>query len=156
MATGRGIVATSLLLWGVGFTHAAVTWPANAVVAFFAGGAVLTFIAEVVGINLGLLEHHVAPRFVGVPLYLLFAWTGAIYPPFRIALVVLDGWAAAALTAVIVTAYDVLTDHRGVAEGYWSYTDDLPGPRFRGVPWWNYAAWFVLGLLTSLLAVPFL
>jgi hypothetical protein len=156
MATPPRIVVITVLLWIVGFSHAALTWPGGAVVAFFVGGACLTFAAEAVGIDLGLLEHHVTPKVVGVPLYLLFAWTGAIYLPFRLALLALDGAAAALLAAAIATGYDVLTDHRGVAEGYWSYTDGLPGPRFKGVPWWNYAAWFVLSFLTSLLAVPFL
>jgi hypothetical protein len=156
MATGRRIVVTSLLLWGVGVAHAALTWPAGAVLAFFLGGACLTFLAEAAGINLGLLEHHVGPKVAGVPPYLLFAWTAAIYPSFRVASFVFEGWAAVALTAVIATTYDVLTDHRGVADGYWSYTDAVPGPRFRDVPWWNYAAWFGLSFLTALLAVPFL
>ena len=60
------------------------------------------------------------------------------------------------VAAVIATAYDVLTDFRGVADGHWTYTDDLPGPRHRGVPWWNFAGWLTISGLTAAFAVPFL
>ena len=53
-------------------------------------------------------------------------------------------------------AYDILTDHRGVADGHWTYVDDIPGPRHLGVPWWNYVGWFVVSCTTAALALPFL
>lgn len=156
MASSRSFVGSVVAVGLVALAHAAFTWPAYAVVAFFGGGALVAFVAEAVVINLDWLEHHVGPKAVGVPLYVLFGWTGVIYVMFRIALLVTSGWAAVAIAGALATGYDVLTDHRGVADGHWTYTDDVPGPRDRGVPWWNYAGWFVISCLTAAFAVPFL
>lgn len=149
----RAFVASTVALGVVAVGHAVVTWPARMTVAFFAGGALVAFIAEAVVIRLGMLDHHVGPKALGVPLYVLFGWTGVVYAAFRLALLVTDGWPAVALAALLATGYDALTDPRGVAEGFWSYTDDLPGPRPAGVPWWNTVGWFVISALTAGFAV---
>jgi hypothetical protein len=154
--SSRTFALTTVALGSVSLVHAALTWPVAATVAFFGGGALVAFLAEAVVIRLDWLEHHVGPKLTGVPVYVLFGWTGIVYVTFRIALLVTDGWVAVAAAAVIATAYDVLTDFRGVADGHWTYTDDLPGPRHRGVPWWNFAGWLVISGLTAAFAVPFL
>jgi uncharacterized membrane protein len=156
--SGRTFAATTVALGVVALAHAAVTWPTAATLAFFGGGALVAFVAEAMVIELGWLEHHVGPKVVGVPLYLLFGWTGTVYVAFRVALLATDGagTAAVAVAAVLATAYDLLTDHRGVEEGHWTYTDDLPGPRHRGVPWWNFVGWLVVSSLTAAFAVPYL
>ena len=154
--SSRTFAATTAAVGLVALAHAFLTWPLDATVALFGGGAVVAFAAEAVVINLGLLEHHVGPKLLGVPLYVLLGWTGAVYVAFRVALLATDGWAAVALGAVLATTYDVLVDHQGVEKGYWTYTDDLPGPRHRGVPWWNFAGWFAVSTITAGFAVPFL
>ena len=133
----------------VSLAHAAVTWPPRATAAFFVGGAALAFVAEAVVIALGWLEHHIGPKVLGVPLYVLFGWTGAVYISYRAALVVTDGWTAVVLCGLLATTYDLATDHQGVAEGHWTYTDDLPGPRLREVPWWNFVGWLVISTATA-------
>jgi uncharacterized membrane protein len=155
--TDRRTFATTIAAFGtLCLVHALVTWPLAATVALFFGGATVAVLAEVVVVELGWLDHHVGPQLAGVPLYVLFGWTGAVYAAFRGALLVTDGWLAVAAGAALATGWDLLTDHRGVANGYWTYTDDLPGPRFRGVPWWNFAGWLVVSATTAGLAVPFL
>ncbi len=139
----------------VALVHAFLTWPPEAVIALFGGGALVAFVAEAVVINLGLLEHHVDPKIYGVPVYVLFGWTGIVYVAFRVALLGTGEWLAVAVAAALAAGYDLLADHRGVADGYWTYTDDFPGPRFRGVPWWNYVGWIVISSTTAALAVPF-
>ena len=156
MADSRQFAAITLALGIVALAHAALTWPVRATIAFFGGGALVAFVAEAVVINVGWVDHHVGPKALGVPLYVLAGWTGAVYVAFRAALLVSDGTVAVALAAGLATGYDLLTDHRGVAEGHWTYTDDLPGPRYRGVPWWNFAGWVVISSVTAALAVPFL
>ena len=156
MTSGRVFSASTVLLGLVTVGHALLTWPVTATVALFGGGAIVAFVAEAVVIARDWLEHHVGPRALGVPLYVLFGWTGVTYVAFRVGLLVADGWIAVLLTGVFATSLDLLTDHRGVADGHWTYIDDLPGPRYRGVPWWNYAGWFVVSCLTAALAVPFL
>ena len=156
MADRHGFVATVLAIGLIALGHAAITWPRLATVAFFGGGAIVAFTAEAVAINRGWLAHHIGPKLLGVPIYLLFGWTGTIYIAFRVALLVADGWLAVLVAGVLATSYDVLIDHRQVTNGYWSYGDGLGGPRFRGVPWWNFAAWLVISCLTAALALPFL
>ena len=156
MPSSRAFAGTTVVLGLLSLSHAALTWPATATVAFFGGGAAVAFLAEAVVIGLDWLEHHVGPKVIGVPLYVLFGWTGLVYVSFRLSLLVTDGWLAVGVTALLATAYDALTDFRGVADGHWTYTDGLPGPRSRGVPWWNFAGWFVISGITAALAVPYL
>jgi uncharacterized membrane protein len=156
VSRSRQFAATTVAVGLLALAHAAVTWPSAAVLAFFVGGATVAFLAEAVVIRLGWLEHHIGPKALGVPLYVLFGWTGAVYVAFRLSLFVVDGWPAVVAAAALATAYDVLVDHRGVADGYWSYTDDLPGPRYRGVPWWNFVGWFLISSLTAAFALPLL
>jgi uncharacterized membrane protein len=156
MPSSRTFAATTTAIGLIALAHAALTWPWRATLALFAGGAVIAFVAEAVVIELGWLEHHVGPKLLGVPLYVLFGWTGVVYFSFRLALLVLSGLPAVALGAAIATSYDILSDHQGVADGHWTYTDDLPGPRPREVPWWNFVGWVVISAATAGLALPFL
>src|SRR6056297_3580097 len=48
--------------------------------------------------------------------------TGGI-PPLQGWEDVNGGWPAVIAAAGLATGYDILTDHRGVEEGYWTYTD---------------------------------
>jgi uncharacterized membrane protein len=153
---GQRYAATTVALGVVALAHAALTWPGAATLALFGGGALVAFVAEAVVIDLGWLEHHVGPKLLGVPLYVLFGWTGVVYVAFRVALLGTGGWAAVAVAAALATASDVLSDPRGVADGHWTYTDGLPGPRFRGVPWWNFAGWLAVSAVTAAFALPFL
>ncbi len=156
MTSGRVFAILTVFLGIATLAHAVFTWPLHATLAFFVGGAIIAFIAEAVVINANWLEHHIGPKIVGVPLYLLFGWTGTIYIAFRLALFVTDGWTAVVAAGILATTYDVLTDHLGVENGYWTYTDDLPGPRYRGVPWWNFVGWLAISSLTAAFAIPFL
>lgn len=153
---GRLFAASTVAIGVLALGHAAVTWPTRATLALFGGGALVAFAAEAVVIERGWLEHHVGPQVAGVPLYVLFGWTGVVYAAFRVALLATDGWPAVLLAALLATGYDLLTDYRGVADGHWTYIDDLPGPRHRGVPWWNYAGWFAISTVTAAFALPFL
>lgn len=137
----------------VAFGHALVTWPLPDVLALFVGGAVLALLAEASVIRLGLLQHAMTPRLAGVPLVVLAAWPATTYVFYRIALLALPaGVEAAAVAAVLGTAYDVVADPQGVREGVWSYPEHrFSSPRLRGVPWWNFAGWLVLVFATAML-----
>ncbi len=150
----RSFIGITVLLGMVAFVHALVTWPIAATIALFGGGAVLAFLGEAIAINGGWVRHHLGTTVLGVPLFVLFGWVGVAYIALRVALLVVRGVPAVLVAASLPTMYDVLTDHYGVEAGYWSYTDELPGPRYRGVPWWNYAGWFVLVGATTALAIP--
>jgi len=156
MTSSRTFVATTVMLGVAAYAHALLTWSLEGAVALFVGGAVLAFVGEVIVVNFGWLEHHVGPKVAGVPLYVLPGWTAIIYVAVRVALVITDGWMVVPIAAALATGYDVLADNRSVEDGYWTYTDDLPGPQHGEVPWWNYAGWFAISGVTASLAVQFL
>ncbi|WP_312910357.1 carotenoid biosynthesis protein [Natronosalvus caseinilyticus] len=156
MPGSRQFALTTVFVGVIALLHATFTWPTRATIAFFVGGALIAFVAEALVIGIGWLEHHVGPKVAGVPLYVLFGWTGVIYVALRLAFFTVDGWSAVVLAAALATGYDLLVDHQGVEEGYWTYTDNLPGPRRRGVPWWNFLGWFVISGLTAAIAVSLL
>src|SRR6056297_4306838 len=156
MPNARTFVGSVLALWVVALATALLTWPLDATVALFVGGAAIAYVSELVVIQLGWLEHHVGPTALGVPLYVLAGWTGVVYVAFRFALLATDGWFAVALAAVLATAYDAVTDPTGVADGHWTYHTDLGGPTYRGVPWWNFAGWLGVAGATAGLASLFL
>lgn len=151
----RAFVASTVGLGVAAFLHALWTWPTDAILVFFGGGMAIAFVAEAVVINAGLLDHHIGPKLLGVPLYILPAWAGGLYLWFRVALLVADGWPAVALTAVLATTYDALIDNRGVEDGRWTYSD-VPGPWHGQVPWWNYVGWLAIVSATAGLATPYL
>ena len=134
--------------------HAIIVWPIHAVVVFFVGGAFIAFTFEWIAIRSGVLDHHTGPYIDGVPIYLLAAWPGTIYIAFQISLLFTESWAVIVLSALIATFYDIATDHYGIEAGNWTYSNSIPGPTFRGVPWWNFGAWFVISALTVLIAYP--
>jgi uncharacterized membrane protein len=156
MPNTRTFVGSVLALWGVALATAVLTWPLEAAVALFVGGAAIAFAAELAVVQLGWLEHHVGPKLLGVPLYVLAGWTGTVYVAYRVALLATEGWPAVALAAVLATAYDVTADPRGVADGHWTYHTDLGGPSYQGVPWWNFAGWLVVAAATAGVASLFL
>lgn len=136
------------------FVHGLLTWSWRPTVAVFLGGFLVALAAELIGVGSGLVEHNLRPQFAGVPLSILLAWPAVVYVCYRIALLVAPAdLEAAALAAAIATAVDAATDPDGVRNGVWSYPESsVSSPRFRGVPWWNFVAWFVIVFLTALLA----
>jgi uncharacterized membrane protein len=146
---------TNVVLAGLALGHAGLTWPVRATVALFVGGAILAFVAEVLVVRAGLLEHAIEPQFLGVPISVVLVWPAVVYVALRVALVFTDpGLAAAGLAAVIATAFDVLTDPQGVAENVWTYPDHrLSAPRFYDVPWWNFAGWFVIVFASAMIPI---
>lgn len=153
MPEDRQIVWTSVGLALLALAHAVLTWAPTATAALFLGGAVVAFVAEVLAVRTGWLDHHVEPQVLGVPPYVLAGWTAVIYGATRLALLAVDGWLAVPIAAVLATGYDVLSDNYGVAEGYWTYDEAVPGPWHGDVPWLNYAGWLVVSGLTAGLAV---
>lgn len=146
---------TNAVLFAVALGHAALTWPPERTVALFVGGAAIAFGAELVGVRAGLLEHSLRPRVGGVPVTVVLVWPAVVYVCYRLALLVVPGGLpAAALAATVGAVSDLLTDPNGVREGIWRYPEHpLSEPRLWGVPWWNFAAWFVLVFVTALVPV---
>ena len=137
--------AGSLALAALAVAHGALTWGPVAAATFAAVAVALAFVAELVVVALGLLDHHTSPKVAGVAVPALLGWVGVTYLSYRAVLLVVAPDVAPVAAAVLATAYDVAADPRGVDEGLWSYPESrLSEPRYRGVPWWNFAGWLVL------------
>ena len=151
----RRYVRPILLLGALALGHGLLTWPADRTLALFVGGAAIAFVAEVVGVQLGLIEHRLEPQVLGVPVIVLLGWPATVYVTLRLALVALPlGVGAALLAAVLATLQDVVLDPRGVEDGAWRYPRvPVSVERYRDVPYWNFAAWFVISFVTALLPV---
>lgn len=155
MDATRRFQLTNLVLAGLALGHASLTWPWRATVALFVGGALLAFVAELVVVRGGLLEHAIEPQVFGVPVSVVLVWPAVVYVALRVALLVTNpGLAAAGLAALMATAFDVLTDPSGVAEGVWTYPDHrLSALRFYDVPWWNFAGWLVIVFASAMVPI---
>lgn len=151
----RRFVLGALVVGSAALAHAVRIWPALTTLTMFLGGAVIALLAEAVGVRWGLLRHHARPQLFGVPVVVLLAWPATAYVFYRAAVLVApSGLPAALLAATTATLFDVATDHVGVDRGHWEFPPSaVPGPRSRGVPWWNFVAWFCLILLTAMLPV---
>lgn len=149
----RRYAAGNLLLFAGALGHALLTRSLPAVLALFAGGALLAFLAEAAAVRSGLLCHRLHPKLAGVPLPIPLAWPGVTYVSYLAALLVVpSGVAAAALAALLATAADLLADPVAVREGVWVYPRSrLSEPRFRGVPWWNFLGWIALVFTVAML-----
>lgn len=149
----RRFVVGSLAFAIVALVHALLTWPLRSTLALFLGGVAIAFLAEAAGVRLGLLRHAIQPQVAGVPVVVVLAWPATAYVFYRGAvLLVPPGLPAALVAAGAAMVFDLLTDHIGVEQGYWAYpTSPVPGPRIRGVPWWNFVAWFILVFVTAML-----
>lgn len=156
MARERIFIASTVLIGALSLIHALVTWPSGATIALFAAGGLVAFLGEAIAIRAGFVEHYLGRSVWNVPLYVLGGWVGVTYVAFRVALLITDGIVAVLVAASLATIYDVTVDHTGVERGYWSYPADPPGPRHRGVPWWNYAGWFLFVCVTTAITMPWL
>lgn len=136
----------------IALAHALWTWPLDRVLVLFVGGATIAFLSEAAIIKLGVLKHHTTPKVAGVPLAVVAVWPAVVYVFLRVSLLaVTDAVPAAALTAVLATAWDLLADPPSVGD-LWIYPESVvSSPRFRGVPWWNFAGWLLIVFTTALL-----
>ena len=151
-ATARRYVGSQIALFLATLLHAFLTWPLPEVLALFAGGAAVAFAVEAPAIRAGLFTHYLRPKLAGVPVSILLAWPAVVYLAVRAASLVVDGSVAVAgVAAVLATLADAVVEPRAVRDGAWAYADVLPGPRVRGVPWWNAAGWLGVVFVTALL-----
>lgn len=104
---------------------------------------------------------RLGPKFLGlVPLLIPAAWFMMMYPSFVITTHVLpERWkgatrlvGAAAIGALVMTAWDLVMDPLMVAVGYWVW--DRKGAYF-GIPLQNYAGWWLTTFVTFLLFLLF-
>ncbi len=127
------------------------------------GGLGLSWLAEWAGTSLGFLfggytyTAELQPQLLGVPLLIPLAWVMMLPPAWAAAAALLGKgarrrWAFALVSALALTAWDLLLDPQMVAWGFWSWNP--PGGYF-GIPWSNYLGWLVIaGTISFLVGGP--
>lgn len=94
------------------------------------------------------------PQLFGVPLLIPLAWLMMLPAAWAIANLLAGQrpwWRFVALSAVILTAWDLFLDPQMVAWGYWIWEN--PSGYF-GIPWSNYAGWLLTGAVLTVLSRP--
>jgi putative membrane protein len=140
-----GLAATSVL-------SAARRWGPRR--AALAAAAVLpaTTLVESVGTRTGVpfgryrYAGELRPEVGGVPAVVPLAWLAMALPSREAAHAALGPATGPArrvlLGSLALTAWDLFLDPQMVGEGYWGWAR---AGRYRGIPWTNFAGWFVAG-----------
>lgn len=153
----------TLLAFGFALTHGSQRLGWRWALVLLAITFAVSLALESVGVATGLIygPYHytdmLGPRFLGLAPYLIpVAWFMMTYPSLVITESLLpspaQSWrkvlGAAAVGAVVMTAWDVAMDPMMVSRGHWVWEVDGP---FFGVPLQNYWGWWLTMFLTFLL-----
>lgn len=129
----RMMVAVALFAWGVEWLGSTTGFPFGSYV--YSG--------------------RLQPQLLGVPLIIPLAWWMMLVPAWGMSEMILgrrrQPLLFAALAAVVFTAWDLYLDPQMVAHSLWLW--QTPGEYF-GIPWVNYAGWWLAAFLLTLLLRP--
>lgn len=137
--------------------------------AFFIAG-LFTWAAEAIGSKTGFpfgiydYTDALQPQVVGVPLLIPLAWFMMLPCAWVIAQVIAAPWQGrvyypavyAAITGAAITAWDFFLDPQMVEWGFWRWSPNNPDTlgSYFGIPWANFAGWFLTATLATALARP--
>jgi uncharacterized membrane protein len=119
--------------------------------------ALLGFAAEALGVRFGLpFGHYVytgalQPQLLGVPIVMAPAWMVLVaFARDAASRLRLRGWRAILFAAFLTTATDLVIDPLAANRlGYWTWLD---GGSYYGVPFLNFAGWFLTALVACRVA----
>jgi uncharacterized membrane protein len=165
-APSTAYLLVPLVLGGFSLCHAIYTLGLRHALAFFALSTVISLAFEAVGVATGAIygPYHymdrLGPRLLQVPLVVPLAWFMVIYPSYGLANYLADGRVVsrrrpgaarliglAALSAMLMTAWDLAVDPQMVMAGNWVW--HVEGAYF-GVPVQNFVGWLVTTLTVYL------
>jgi len=148
-----------VLMGGFSLTHAVYTLGIWHAAGFFALSIAVSFTFEAIGVATGSVfgPYHysdtLGPKLLDVPLLIPLAWFMVIYPSYALANYITTGRAVSRprtklprlvgvvlLSAVLMTAWDLLLDPQATQEGYWVW--DTQGAYF-GIPVQNFVGWLI-------------
>ena len=121
---------------------------------------VVTLLVEAVGTGTGFpfgrytYTDRLQPQILHVPLLIPIAWFMMLPCAWVVAAATAHNrWAFAAASATALTVWDLLLDPQMVNWQLWIW--DNPGGYF-GIPWSNFAGWFITGFILTALLYPML
>jgi len=151
-----------LLLGGFSLSHAIYKLGLRHALTFLALVAFISLAFEAVGVATGAVygpyryTHKLGPQVFGVPLVVPFSWFMVIYPSYALANYLADGRVVsrprpglarliglAALSAMLMTAWDLAVDPQMVMYGHWVW--HVEGAYF-GIPVQNFIGWLATTL----------
>jgi putative membrane protein len=143
-----GSVLVMLRYWHPGTVLRAVT-------VVLAGSWLLEYTGSTTGMPFG-AYHYTAllqPQLGNVPTWVPMAWLMMLPPVWTVAGTVAPRprWAFTTVAALALTAWDFFLDPLMAGWGVWVW--DSPGGYF-GIPWTNFAGWFLSGALLTWLVRP--
>jgi|GEM_PF-979760 hypothetical protein len=116
---------------------------------------IVPFLGEFIGANvLKVVSYPIRPKFLGVPLSIIFGWYKAIHTSYAVAALAVGTTSASQLaagTAIAATALDLAIDPMAVDSGLWSWHKGgcyASGVRSvngtYGIPIGNFIVWLIL------------
>ena len=165
-ASRLAFILVPLLMGGFSLSHAIYTLGLRHALTFLAITALVSLAFEAVGVATGAVygPYHytdrLGPQLFDVPLVVPLSWFMVIYPSYALANVLADGRVVsapkprlgrlvglAALSALIMTAWDLVLDPQMVRDGHWVW--HVEGAYF-GIPVQNYVGWLATTLTVYL------
>lgn len=134
--------------------------------------AIVTFAAEYIGSKTGFpfgiysYTASLQPQLGDVPLVIPLAWFMMLLPSWAVASLIVSRLenqlpkstryvAFVILSAAAISAWDLFLDPQMVGWGFWEWQANTIGPgNYFGIPWSNYAGWFLTGILATLVIPP--
>ena len=148
-----------VLMGGFSLTHAIYTLGIRNAAVFFILSTIISFTFESLGVATGAIfgPYHYAdklgPQLLNVPVLVPIAWFMVIYPSYALANYIVTGSpryrpetrvprqvGLALLSAMLMTAWDLVLDPQMVEEGYWTWHTE--GAYF-GIPVQNFIGWLI-------------
>ena len=131
-------------------------WPTLRAALIVAGlGWAVEYVGSRTGVPFGRYHYteRLQPQLGGVPLLIPLAWLMMLPPAWAAAQLVTGGTGTSFVLAAALafTAWDLFLDPQMVAWGFWVW--DQPGGYF-GIPWVNYAGWFLASATMTALTAP--
>ncbi|MCJ7736669.1 MAG: carotenoid biosynthesis protein [Anaerolineae bacterium] len=158
-APAAAMMLVPVLMGGFSLAHAMYTLGIRNAAVFFILSTVISFAFESVGVATGTIfgPYHYAdklgPQLLNVPVLVPIAWFMVIYPSYAMANYIITGdtryrpetglarqVGLALLSAILMTAWDLVLDPQMVGEGYWTWHTESA---YFGIPVQNFVGWLI-------------
>lgn len=156
------------------FSLAVLGWGIRRAAMAVALVAVVTFMAEYIGSTTGFpfgsyrYTASLQPQLNGVPVVIPLAWFMMLVPAWAVASILSSQpifrpvryFMFVIFSAAAIAAWDLFLDPQMVGWGFWEWQAVQAGQAghagydYFGIPWTNYAGWFLTGILATLVIPP--